>query len=109
MVTVDSAVSGKRFRDNYNQFKYPNGVIPENFRGTFEDKSNKRIREEFSSVSEYVVSLYDAALTWQDLEWLTKITKLPIVVKGILSPEGECDIHFDIPTFLGITRKWYIC
>jgi 4-hydroxymandelate oxidase len=32
----------------------------------------------------YVASLFDAALTWKDIEWLTRVTKLPVLVKGIL-------------------------
>jgi len=32
----------------------------------------------------------DGELTWQDVEWLRSITKLPVLVKGILTAEdGE--------------------
>lgn len=30
---------------------------------------------------------HDARLTWKDLDWLRSITDLPIVIKGIMSPE----------------------
>jgi isopentenyl diphosphate isomerase/L-lactate dehydrogenase-like FMN-dependent dehydrogenase len=32
----------------------------------------------------YVASLFDAALTWKDIQWLAGLTKLPILIKGIL-------------------------
>ena len=35
----------------------------------------------------YVASLFDPALTWKDIEWLARVTKLPILVKGILRPD----------------------
>ena len=38
-----------------------------------------------SGLNEYASSLFDPSLTWADVEWLKSITKLPIVLKGILS------------------------
>ena len=32
----------------------------------------------------YVAANFDPALTWKDIEWLAQITKLPVLVKGIL-------------------------
>ncbi|CAL4061524.1 unnamed protein product, partial [Meganyctiphanes norvegica] len=40
-----------------------------------------------SGINEYVVSLFDPSLTWDDIAWLKKLTKLPIVLKGILTAE----------------------
>jgi 4-hydroxymandelate oxidase len=37
-----------------------------------------------SGLAAYVASLFDAALTWKDIEWLAQKTKLPVLVKGIL-------------------------
>ena len=31
-----------------------------------------------------IASLFDPTLTWKDIEWLARITKLPVLVKGIL-------------------------
>ena len=38
-----------------------------------------------SGINEYVSSLFDQSLTWKDVAWLKSITKLPIVIKGVLS------------------------
>lgn len=40
-----------------------------------------------SSLFDYVNSQFDPSLQWADLEWLKGITKLPIIVKGILTAE----------------------
>jgi 4-hydroxymandelate oxidase len=37
-----------------------------------------------SGLAPYIASLFDPALTWKDIEWLAGITKLPVLVKGIL-------------------------
>jgi (S)-2-hydroxy-acid oxidase len=42
---------------------------------------------ENSGLAEYVSSLFDLTLQWKDVKWLISITKLPIVVKGVLTPE----------------------
>ena len=38
-----------------------------------------------SGLNEYAMSLFDQTLTWRDVDWLRTVTKLPIIVKGILS------------------------
>ena len=35
-----------------------------------------------SGINEYVASLFDQSLTWEDVKWLKSITNLPIIVKG---------------------------
>jgi isopentenyl diphosphate isomerase/L-lactate dehydrogenase-like FMN-dependent dehydrogenase len=37
-----------------------------------------------SALAAYAASLFDPALTWKDIEWLVQLTKLPVLVKGIL-------------------------
>jgi (S)-2-hydroxy-acid oxidase len=38
-----------------------------------------------SGLNEYATSLFDPSLTWKDVDWLRTVTKLPIIVKGILT------------------------
>ena len=38
-----------------------------------------------SGLNEYANSLFDASLTWEDVAWLKSVTKLPLVLKGILT------------------------
>ena len=50
------------------------------------NKSEKGKEKSGSGINDYVTSLFDQALTWNDLKWLKKITSLPIIVKGVLHP-----------------------
>ena len=38
-----------------------------------------------SGLNEYASSQFDPSLTWNDVKWLRQNTKLPIVIKGILT------------------------
>jgi len=37
-----------------------------------------------SGLSAYIASMLDQTLTWRDVDWLRSITRLPLVVKGIV-------------------------
>ena len=62
-----------------------------------------------SGINDYVTSLFDQALTWKDIDWLKSITSLPIVVKGILTPE-DAVIAIQMGVQASVTRwpwlKW---
>ena len=51
------------------------------------NRSEKGAGKSGSGINDYVTSLFDQTLTWQDVQWLKQITNLPIVLKGILHPE----------------------
>ena len=51
-----------------------------NFKGSGVNASSK-----VSGLNEYAASLFDPSLTWADVKWLKSVTKLPVVVKGILT------------------------
>jgi 4-hydroxymandelate oxidase len=78
VLTVDVTVRGRREADERNQFALPPGMsmpnlLPADFEG---------------EVPSYALfTAWDKTISWRDLEWLAGITKLPVVVKGILSPQ----------------------
>lgn len=37
-----------------------------------------------SGLNNYIAGKFDSSLTWDDVKWLISLTKLPVVVKGIL-------------------------
>lgn len=78
-VTVDAPVLGIRERDRRNSFTLPKGFTLANLTGM-------RIPEVEgeSALFLYVAQQFDPSLTWRDIEWLKSISRLPIVVKGIL-------------------------
>lgn len=52
-----------------------------------EKSTNMTKKESGSSLDAYVKSLFDATLQWSDVEWLKSITRLPIILKGILTAQ----------------------
>jgi (S)-2-hydroxy-acid oxidase len=57
------------------------------FQENSEETKRANRSEGGSGINEYVASLFDQSLTWDDLRWLKGLTKLPIVAKGILTAE----------------------
>jgi len=82
VLTVDAQLLGRRERDVRNQFKMPNDFSVKNLLP--EGSQELPDRTAGSGLAISVASLFDPALTWKDIEWLTGITKLPVLVKGIL-------------------------
>lgn len=73
VVTVDSPVFGRRERDLRHGFlDLPDGLRCENMR----DPDTGEIRP----------ITMDAGLDWRRIEWLRGVTRLPVVLKGILHP-----------------------
>ena len=72
-LTVDSAAYGRRERDLRNRYLARNHPRP-NLAGL--PQGADRGRED-----------YQAGLTWEDLAWLKDTTRLPVVVKGVMSAE----------------------
>jgi len=40
-----------------------------------------------SGLAAYVASLFDQTLSWKDVEWLCGLTKLPVLLKGVVHPD----------------------
>jgi L-lactate dehydrogenase (cytochrome) len=106
MVTVDTAVFGRRERDVRRGFTLPPtvglGTIVDGIRHpgwtwafvrggpiTFANVSGDATRDGSTAVSlsDFVNSQFDPSLSWADLDWLRSITKLPILVKGLGAAE----------------------
>jgi 4-hydroxymandelate oxidase len=84
-VTVDAPVGGRRERDLRNQYFYPKAMLYRNLKGLgLKGLSPKMNDEELLAFSARELTV---ALTWEYLEWLKSITKLPLLLKGILSVE----------------------
>ncbi|MFI0813739.1 alpha-hydroxy acid oxidase [Streptomyces echinatus] len=77
---MDAPVRGRRLRDLRNAFTLPPGLAPANFPAT----------PAGSSATELATQLarrIDPTFTWNDLAWLRSLTRLPIVLKGVLTAE----------------------
>lgn len=80
--TVDSPLLGRRERDIRNALHLPEGISAANLLSAGAGSVPGRIGE--SGLAAYIHSLYDQSLSWKDVEWLRSISKLPVLVKGIL-------------------------
>ncbi|HYU32237.1 MAG TPA: alpha-hydroxy acid oxidase [Thermoanaerobaculia bacterium] len=85
VLTVDAPVIGRRERDVRNRFHLPPGLSAANLLP--EGYGEMPAAEGDSGLAVYVSSLIDPALSWRDVVWLRSITKLPLVIKGIVRPD----------------------
>jgi isopentenyl diphosphate isomerase/L-lactate dehydrogenase-like FMN-dependent dehydrogenase len=85
VLTVDTPRLGRRERDVRGSFTLPAGITIANLEryGT----ADALRWSGSSSFTEYVHRLMDDSLTWESVDWLHDVTKLPILVKGILAAE----------------------
>jgi (S)-2-hydroxy-acid oxidase len=88
VLTVDTPVIGQRFADTRNRFRLPSNLRFANFDiRNFEPESKQKMYSYDCPEMSYVLDLLDPSITWKDVEWLKSITRLPIVLKGILTRE----------------------
>ncbi|MEZ4357012.1 MAG: alpha-hydroxy acid oxidase [Myxococcota bacterium] len=81
VLTVDAPFLGIRERDRRNHFHLPEGLQVANMTaagmGDLPDVAD-------SGLAAYFAQMLDPSLTFRDLEWLKSVTKLPLVVKGVV-------------------------
>jgi 4-hydroxymandelate oxidase len=81
-LTVDAPVLGTRERDVRNRFTLPAGLNVKNLaargQGTVAGDAAG------SGLHSYVASFIDPAISWRDVEWLRGMTKVPLLLKGIV-------------------------
>jgi 4-hydroxymandelate oxidase len=80
VLTVDAPGLGTRERDARNAFRLPEGLTVENMapmgRGNIPEVKG-------SGLAAYVKTNFKADLGFDDLDWLCRSTRLPVVVKGV--------------------------
>jgi 4-hydroxymandelate oxidase len=80
VLTVDAPGLGTRERDARNRFRLPDGVAVENLaplgKGNFPEVKG-------SGLAAYVRANFKEDLGFDDLDWLCRSTRLPVVVKGV--------------------------
>ncbi|MCC6574778.1 MAG: alpha-hydroxy-acid oxidizing protein [Planctomycetes bacterium] len=81
VVTVDAPMLGRRIADVRNRFGLPRGLSMVNLEPYHRADLTSAAG---SALEELFASRHDATLNWNDLNWLRSLTKLPILLKGIL-------------------------
>ncbi|XP_064873826.1 2-Hydroxyacid oxidase 2-like isoform X1 [Oncorhynchus nerka] len=82
VLTVDVPYTGKRRNDIRNQFKLPPHLKVKNFDGVFQEAAGPA-GEEYGVPA----NTLDPSISWKDVYWLQSLTRLPIIIKGILTKE----------------------
>ena len=82
VVTVDTPIMGNRLADARNRFNLPKHLSRANF-------SNVQAitKESDSDPHQYSSDIIDPSSSWKTIDWLRGVTKLPVILKGILTAE----------------------
>ena len=84
VLTVDTPVLGARNRETRIGFKLPAGVTRENLVGLDARVASATHRPPEGQIYSAVL---EPRLTWKDVDWLRSISKVPVLLKGILDPD----------------------
>jgi 4-hydroxymandelate oxidase len=92
VLTVDAPMLGRRERDVRNRFQLPPNLSAKNLFAAGLQDLPAGVAD--SGLAAYIATLFDEAVTWKDVDWLRSITKLPILVKGILRvDDAKCAVQ----------------
>jgi 4-hydroxymandelate oxidase len=84
-LTVDAPLVGRRDRDTRNRFALPHGMCWKNLEGV--GLEQMEATPDGSALVHYISTIWDSSLTWEAVEWLRSLSKLPLVIKGVLTAE----------------------
>ena len=99
VLTVDTPALGRREANERHRFYLPAhlnvpNIGPRSMLASMETASG-------SQLARYVQVMINPAMNWRDLAWLRSITRLPIVLKGILTSEDA-----ELAVSEGATAIW---
>jgi 4-hydroxymandelate oxidase len=81
VLTVDAPLFGRRERDVRHGFALPPDLQMENL---LADRARVLPATGDSGLAAWVATYLDPSLSWKDLAWLRSVTRLPILVKGLV-------------------------
>jgi 4-hydroxymandelate oxidase len=82
VLTVDAPVLGIRNREDRIKFTLPDGLERANLRGLAAAKGSQRP----TGYGIYSGAL-DPGVTWKDVDWLRSLTRMPVLLKGVIDGE----------------------
>ncbi|MEV6976299.1 alpha-hydroxy acid oxidase [Kitasatospora sp. NPDC093806] len=86
MLTVDAPRIGRRLRDLRNGFAVPPEIRAVNLDAGLMAASH-RAGPGGSGIADHAREQFDPTLSWADLAWLRERSRLPLVLKGVLTAE----------------------
>src|SRR4051812_15370355 len=84
VLTLTVPVQGNRERDARNRFRLPPGLEMANFTGLRQADFPEAAG---SGLDAFISRELDPTLSWDAVAWLRSITRMPILLKGITTPE----------------------
>ena len=90
VVTVDTPILGRRLADARNKFNLPPYLSLANFNALQNDSKAATelvMKTHDSGLHQYTKELIDDSLDWGRVDWLCGLTRLPVILKGILTGE----------------------
>ena len=85
VLTIDAPVLGRRLADCRNTFNIPSHLTLANFNTDIIQKPSTKSWQ--SKGSDLYDALIDSSVTWDVITWIKGITRLPVIVKGVLTAE----------------------
>jgi 4-hydroxymandelate oxidase len=82
VLTVDAPVLGARNREERIDFTLPPGLERANLRGLSAAKGSQR-----PTADSIYSGALDPSISWKDVEWLRSLTRMPVLVKGVMDGE----------------------
>lgn len=84
VITVDAPVNGVRNREQRSGFSLPASISAVNLAGMQQPAAAP---PEAGAGPLFGSGLLQSAPSWKDLEWLISLSRLPVLVKGLMTPE----------------------
>lgn len=89
VLTVDSPVFGQKIMANKYRFH-----LPKHLRfGTLEGSLPTATVKNHPDFDAFVDDLISPSVVWSDVAWLRNVSGLPVVMKGVLTPEAAIKCH----------------
>ncbi len=85
LLSVDVPRMGRRLRDLRNGYALAPGIVAANLTGEASALQRARVKGR-SGPATHTSKAMDPSLNWDDVTWLAGLTRLPLVLKGILDP-----------------------
>ncbi|MFC9328937.1 alpha-hydroxy acid oxidase [Kitasatospora sp. NPDC057015] len=86
VLTLDAPRLGRRHRDARNGFAIPSGIGAVNLDPALMASAHRSDAGR-SALAVHTAEAVDPSVTWADLAWLRGLSRLPLVLKGILTAE----------------------
>jgi 4-hydroxymandelate oxidase len=87
VLTVDTPVAGRRERDARNGFSLPDGLTLPHVPPAARASALRDGAPGTSGLMRHTSAAIDASLSWRDLAWLRDQTRLPLILKGVMTAD----------------------